>query len=97
MNIQQVRSQFSETNFDTEVRATSTRSIGETTEMLGRLQMRDLRKLGCPDDIFEFVLEKRNAKRELVELSKSGELAPEADNLDERVAMELRLSHALQS
>jgi hypothetical protein len=93
----QVRSQFPETNFDTEVRATSTRSIGETTEILSRLNMRDLRKIGCPDSIFEFVLEQRNAKRELVELRSSGELPAEADNLDGRAAMELRLKYALQS
>ena len=91
----QVRAHFPETDFDTEIRATSTRTAGETTEMLGRLQMRDLRKIGCPSDIFEFVIEQRNEKR--IALENRASIPADADNLDERVAMELRLSSALSS
>jgi hypothetical protein len=73
-----------------EVRATSLRSAAETTSLLNRLGMIDLRSLGCPDDIFETVLEQRAAKH--VERR-----AEPPSNSDDRTAMSMRLKRALQS
>jgi hypothetical protein len=71
-----------------EVRASSFGNGAETADLIRKAQMVDLRKLGCPDDIFEFVLEKRAERRSIEQRDGA---APATDH---RAAMQLRLEHA---
>jgi hypothetical protein len=78
-------------NFDfAETRASSFGNGAETAEMLTKAKMVDVRKLGCPDDIFEFVLEQRSARAE-----QRGSDVHVPDN--HREAMSLRMEQALRS
>lgn len=89
INPNEVRRQcFPDSNF-ANVRATSTRSSTETASLLARTGMLDIRQLGCPDDIFEFVLEQRAAK--LTETRYHNGQNPILRN-DDRLAMRLRLA-----
>jgi hypothetical protein len=81
---------FPNTDFS-EVRASSFGNGVETADLICKAQMIDLRKLGCPDDIFEFVLEKRAERRSIEQ--RDG-VSHDTDN---RTAMQLRLEHALRS
>jgi hypothetical protein len=58
-----------------------------------KAQMIDLRELGCPDDIFEFVLEKRAQRRELIEQRGSDVFVPN----NHREAMNLQMERALRA
>jgi hypothetical protein len=90
-NIHELRSRlFPTTNFS-EVRATSRYSASETASMLDRAQMIDLRKLGCPDSLFEEVLELRAAKRDSVRFHNGQNPIFRNDDRD-RLAMRLRLA-----
>ena len=80
---------FPNTNFS-ETRASSFGTGAETADLLRKAQMIDIRQLGAPDDIFEFVLEKR-AERRSVE-QRDG-VSVDTPN---RTAMQLRLEHALR-
>jgi len=80
-----------------EVRGTSTRSARETTALLGKVGFVDVRQLGCPDDIFEFVLEQRALKIERRSLDERIQASPELSDLSERQRMQARLDSALRS
>jgi hypothetical protein len=80
---------FPNTDFS-EVRSSSFGNGAETADLMRKASMIDIRKLGCPDDIFEFVLEKRSERRSLEQRGVSVVT-------NHRDAMNLRLSHALQS
>jgi len=80
---------FPNTDF-TESRASSFGNGVETADLIRKAQMIDIRKLGCPDDIFEFVLEKRSERRAM-------ESRGESVTTDHRAAMQLRLEHALRA
>jgi hypothetical protein len=80
---------FPNTDF-TEVRASSFGNGVETADLIRKAQMIDLRKLGCPDDIFEFVLEKRSERRSLEQRGVSVVT-------DHRAAMQLLLDHAMRN
>ncbi|MGB8801169.1 MAG: hypothetical protein WCC97_10805 [Candidatus Acidiferrales bacterium] len=82
---------FPQTNFS-EVRASSFGSAAETADLMRKASMIDLRKLGCPDDIFEFVLEKRSERRS-IEQRDGSNFEPSVN----RDVMQLRLSHALKN
>lgn len=91
LNTTELRSQlFPGYNFS-EVRATSTRSATEVASLLERAQMIDLRKLGCPDEIFEFVLEKRAAKNTETRYHNGQNPIHRPDDHN-RLAMRLRLA-----
>ena len=89
------------------VRGTSKRSAGEVAALLPRVDMRDIRALGCPDEIFEFVLEKRAEKRGLETRKRNdGDVDAriaayqrnkprESVNSETLAAMELRLNRAV--
>jgi hypothetical protein len=79
---------FPNTDFS-ETRASSFGNGAETADLIRKAQMIDIRKLGCPDDIFEFVLEKRSERRSVEQR--------DAIVIDDRTAMQLRLEHALRS
>jgi hypothetical protein len=79
---------FPNTDF-AETRASSFGNGAETADLIRKAQMIDLRKMGCPDDIFEFVLEKRSERRSVEQR--------DAVVTDDRTAMQLRLEHALRS
>jgi hypothetical protein len=79
-----------------ETRASSFGSGVETADLIRKAQMIDIRKLGCPDDIFEFVLEKRSERRALIE-QRGHDGVQVGDTTDHRAAMQLRLNHALSS
>jgi hypothetical protein len=82
---------FPKTDFS-EVRASSLGNSAETAALLGKASMIDLRKLGCPDSIFEFVLEKR-AERRSVESRGSDIDVPD----NHRDAMNLQMTRALRA
>jgi hypothetical protein len=90
-NIHELRSRLFPTINFSEVRATSTRSASETASLLERAGMIDLRKLGCPDDIFEFVLEQRAAKNAETRYHNGQNPIFRNDDRD-RLAMRLRLA-----
>jgi hypothetical protein len=74
-----------------ETRASSFGSGAETGDLLRKAQMIDIRKLGCPDDIFEFVLEKRAERRSVEQRDGVSVGTPN------REGMQLRLEHALRN
>jgi hypothetical protein len=74
-----------------ETRASSFGSGPETASLMNKASMIDLRKIGCPEDIFEFVLEQRAAYR-------SVEHRDDIQIIDNhREAMQLQMEHALRS
>lgn len=75
-----------------EVRASSFGNGAETADLMRKANMMDLRKLGCPDELFEFVLEKRSERRS-VEQRNSDVHVPD----NHREAMNLQMERALRS
>jgi hypothetical protein len=86
---------FPNTDFS-ETRASSFGTGAETADLIRKAQMIDLRQLGCPSDIFEFVLEKRAERRAILE-QRGSDGAQVGDTTDHRTAMQLRLEHALRN
>jgi hypothetical protein len=86
---------FPQHNF-VETRASSFGSGAETADLIRKAQMIDLRNVGCPDDIFEFVLEKRAERRAMIE-QRGSNIHVSDPSTAGRDAMQLRLSHALRS